>query len=62
MDQQQDTLKGNDKAQYVRMQEGHSLLLHIMLICVGVGFFTIPYYTLSKNHYWHLWTSANRKK
>lgn len=54
MDQQQDTLKGNDKAQYVRMQEGHSLLLHIMLIFVGVGFFTIPYYTLSKNNYWHL--------
>lgn len=48
-----DTLKGKDKAQYVRMQKGHSIILHILLVCVGVGLFTIPYITISKNHYWH---------
>ena len=43
-----------EKAQYVKAKKGHSILLHILLICVGVGFFTIPYYTISKGHYWHL--------
>ena len=39
---------------YVR-QEGHSLLLHLcLLLFCGIGLFTIPYYTLSKRHYWHL--------
>ena len=45
--------KANDGAQYVRQQKGHSLVLHILLCFVGVGLFTIPYYTISKNHYWH---------
>ena len=46
--------KGKDGTKYTRLQQGHSLLLHILLVCVGVGMFTIPYYTISKNHYWHL--------
>lgn len=41
------------KPQYVRQQKGHSLTLHIFLIFVLVGVFTIPYYSLSPNHYWH---------
>lgn len=48
-----DTLKGRDNAQYVRQQQGHSLIKHILLCFVVVGMFTIPYYTISKNHYWH---------
>lgn len=41
------------KPQYVRQQKGHSLFLHIILMAVGIGFFTVPYYSLSPNHYWH---------
>ena len=44
---------GRDGAQYFRQQKGHSLVKHILLVFVGVGLFTIPYYSLSKNHYWH---------
>lgn len=47
------SLSGNDGASYVRQQKGHSLILHLFLIFFGVGLFTIPYYTISKNHYWH---------
>lgn len=47
-------LKGRDKAQYVRQQKGHSLTLHILLIFTGIGLFTVPYYSISKNHFWHL--------
>lgn len=50
---QNENLRGRDGAQYVRQQKGHSLILHILLIFVGVGIFTIPYITISKNHYWH---------
>lgn len=50
---QPSTLKGKDNAQYVRQQQGHSIILHVLLCCVGVGLFTIPYYSISKNHYWH---------
>lgn len=38
---------------YTREQTGHSLLLHILLMGVGIGLFTIPYYSFSPNHYWH---------
>ena len=38
---------------YSRQQKGHSLTKHILLVFVGVGLFTIPYITISKNHYWH---------
>lgn len=44
--------KGKD-VQVVRNQKGHSLTLHILLMFVGVGLFTVPYYSLSKYHYWH---------
>ena len=44
----------NDKPRnYTRIQKGHSLILHILLLCVGIGFVTIPYYSISPNHYWH---------
>lgn len=48
-----EALNGRDNAQYVRQQQGHSLILHLLLICVVIGMFTVPYYTISKNHYWH---------
>lgn len=38
---------------YVRKQTGHSIIKHVFLMCVGVGLFTIPYYSVSPNHYWH---------
>ena len=47
------SLKGGDGASYVRQQKGHSLVLHLFLCCFGIGLITIPYYTISKNHYWH---------
>ena len=46
-------LRGKDKALYTRQQKSHSIIKHILLCCVGVGLFTIPYYSLSPNHYWH---------
>ncbi len=39
---------------HVRSQQGHSFLFHLLLCAVGIGFITIPYYTLSSKHYWHL--------
>lgn len=51
MTKQQQSTQGK---QYVREQKGHSILLHIALMFVGIGFFTVPYYTISKGHYWHL--------
>lgn len=45
--------QARDKAQYTRQQKGHSLTLHILLAFLIVGLFTIPYYSLSPNHYWH---------
>lgn len=50
---QNENPRGRDGTQYIRQQKGHSLILHILLCCVGVGIFTIPYITISKNHYWH---------
>lgn len=41
------------KTKYVRNQKGHSIIAHIFLIFIGVGLFTIPYYSISPNHYWH---------
>lgn len=35
-------------------QKGHSIILHLILLSFGIGFITIPYYTLSPKHYWHL--------
>lgn len=50
--QYQQPLQGRDRAQYVRQQKPHSLFKHLLLCMVGVGLFTIPMYSLSKNHYW----------
>lgn len=47
-------LRGGDGAHYIRQQKGHSILLHILLLFCGIGMITIPYYTVSKNHYWHI--------
>ena len=43
-----------DGANYTRVQKGHSIVIHILLCFVGIGLITIPYYSLSPNHYWHL--------
>ena len=51
--QNNDNLRGKDKALYTRQQKGHSIIKHILLCFVGVGLFTITYYSLSPNHYWH---------
>lgn len=45
-------LRGRDGAQYVRQQKPHSLTKHLLLCLIGVGFVTIPLYSLSPNHYW----------
>lgn len=42
-----------NKPVYTREVKGHSLIKHILLLFVGVGFITIPYITISKGHYWH---------
>lgn len=41
------------RASYVREQTGHSITKHILLCFVFVGMVTIPYYSISPNHYWH---------
>lgn len=54
------TVFGNTKTEsYVRKinadgRKGHSFLLHLLLCSVGIGLFTIPYYTFSSRHKWHL--------
>jgi hypothetical protein len=39
---------------YTRQQKGHSITKHLLLVCIGVGMITIPYYSFSPNHYWHI--------
>ena len=51
--QNADGTQTHQQVSYVRQQKGHSIIAHILLCCVGVGLFTIPYITLSKSHYWH---------
>ena len=48
-----DGLTKKNEVSYVRQQKGHSLILHILLAFVLVGFITIPVISISKNHYWH---------
>ena len=50
---EQKEVKGKDGVQYVRQQKGHSLILNLLACFFIIGFFTIPYYSISKNHYWH---------
>lgn len=44
--------QARDRAQYVRQQKGHSLILHLTLGALALW---IPalYITISPNHYWH---------
>lgn len=41
---------------YVRQQKGHSVLLWLFLsiVTAGFGFIFMLYFTISKNHFWHL--------
>lgn len=47
-------LSGRDGAQYVRQQKGHSLLFNLFIIGPITMYITTVYYSVSKNHYWHL--------
>lgn len=49
---QQPVQQAASGAQYVRTQTGHSLTKHLLLMLVGIGLFTVPYYSMSPNHYW----------
>ena len=42
-----------DGAQYVRVQRGHSIVLHLLIGCF-VCWINVIYITLSPNHYLHL--------
>ena len=41
---------------YIRQQKGHSVLLWLFLsvISAGLGLIVMLYFTISKNHFWHL--------
>ena len=39
-----------NQVQYVRQQKGHSIIIHVLLIFVGFGVFSVPYATFSKKH------------
>lgn len=47
-----ETLKGRDKAIYMREQKGHSLILHLIFGGILLYIPTI-YFAVSKNHYFH---------
>jgi hypothetical protein len=42
-----------DRAQCVRNQKGHSLILNLLLIGPLTLWITTIYYTVSPNHFWH---------
>ena len=46
-------LRGRDGAQYVRQQQGHSIIKHLLLGGLVLWIPTI-YYILSPNHYFHM--------
>lgn len=46
-------LRGGDGAHYVRQQQGHSIIKHVLLGWVALYIPTI-YYALSPNHYFHM--------
>jgi hypothetical protein len=51
---QTDSRKAGDGAQYVRQQQGHSLVLWIILsLFLGIPVIWLIYYSASPNHYWH---------
>ena len=41
---------------YVRKQKGHSVLIWLLISAAtaGLGLIVMLYYTISKNHFWHL--------
>lgn len=47
------SLKGNDGAHYVRQQKGHSVVLAILFGWITLYILPV-YWTISKDHYWHL--------
>lgn len=47
-------LNGKDGANYVRQQKGHSAIIGWCIIGPLTGFIVPIYWTISKNHYWHL--------
>lgn len=46
---------GQDGANYVRQQKGHSIIKHVILGLCTAGFSLLwtLYYAFSPNHYWH---------
>ena len=46
-------LRGRDGAQYVRQQQGHSIIKHLLLGGLVLWIPTI-YYALSPNHYFYM--------
>lgn len=44
--------QSRDRAQYVRQQKGHSLILHL-LVGMLVLWVNVIYISASPNHYWH---------
>lgn len=50
----QNQLNGHDGAQYVRQQKGHSAIIGWLIIGPFTAFIVPIYWTISKNHYWHL--------
>lgn len=47
-------LQGKDGTMYVRQQKGHSALLWWLILGPFTAFIVPIYFTISKNHYWHL--------
>lgn len=45
--------QSRDRAQYVRQQKGHSLILNLLLVGPLTLYITTVYYSVSPNHYWH---------
>jgi hypothetical protein len=45
--------QSRDRAQYVRQQKGHSLILHLFLIGPVTLWIPAIYYSVSPNHFWH---------
>lgn len=48
-----DVKVARDRAQYVRQQKGHSLLLWLFVLGPVTLWIPTVYYSCSPNHYWH---------
>lgn len=49
-----DVKQSRDRAQYVRQQKGHSLVLHWFVLGIFSAFIVPIYYSVSPNHFWHI--------